>query len=148
MSSPQTEQQSVLMWLFPAASQASGFRCWCDVKHLIQYSVEWMDLTWPPSDVSAAESSLCDWGASLSQLWGVLHSPGPHHWSGGQQQRTVTWFLALCYCLWLCVNSSRLALSLWWSFPMWASCLEAGPQSCGTTSWPMSRGWADTVTKC
>lgn len=96
----------------------------------------------------SAESSLCDRGASLSQLWGFLHSSGSHHRSRGQRQPTFAWWPAVCYFCSLCMNSSRLALCHWWSFPMWASCLEAGPQSCGTTSWPMSRGWADTVMKC
>lgn len=109
---------------------------------LLPRSISWMCL------LCFAGSALCDRGTSLSQLRGLFHSVGPHHWSRGQRHHQC---LAVC-CCWCCcnllivhVNPSRRALCRWWSFPMWASCLEAGPQSCGTTFWPMSRGWANTL---
>lgn len=51
----------------------------------------------------------------------------------------------LLWLLFTCANPSRHVLYRWWSSLMWASCLEAGHPSCGTTFWPMNPGWATNI---
>lgn len=83
-------------------------------------------LYWCGVCICFAGSTFCDGGTSLSQFWGLLHSAGPHHWSGGQG-----WFHLTTGCPSFCGRG--LLMCVWFLSDMFSAI--GGYFQCEPAAW-------------